>query len=605
MHRSLKVNQIPIRLLNPDPRNARIHSKQQIEQIAASIGEFSFVNPILIDERDRIIAGHGRLAAAQLLGLDPVPAIRLCHLSDAQKRALALADNKLAENAGWNEEVLAQELHYLSEIEVDFDVTVTGFSTAEIDLLVEGLATEEDDPKAEQVPEPPPREEVLVQHGDLWQLGGHRLLCGDARSAADFERLLADRPAQVVFTDPPYNVPIDGHVCGSGQVRHREFAMASGEMTEAQFTAFLEQALGNLAAHSADGAIHFICMDWRHLSELLSAGRRVYSELKNVCVWVKDNAGMGSLYRSQHELVLAFKNGTAPHINNIELGRHGRNRSNIWSYPGVNSLRPGRLDELRMHPTVKPVALVADAIKDCSKRGGIVLDGFAGSGTTIIAAEKTGRRACAMEIDPVYVETAIRAGRIIPARPRSTMRPASRWRNVGRPGRAIRGIPSPPTVATSRRSAPRTRRRSMPRDYEIGYGKPPRHTRFKKGQCGNPKGRPKGTKNLKTDLEEELQEKIVVREGETRKEVSKQRAMIKGLVAKAMQGDPRAGTVVTNLALKLDMGAPGGPAEELADDDLAILEAYERRIRSEPVTKPSPAPSHAKPPSDHDAGGDE
>ncbi len=219
---------------------------------------------------------------------------------------------------------------------------------------------------------------------------------------------MAGERAQMVFTDPPYNVPIDGHVCGSGRIRHREFGMASGEMTEPQFTAFLEQTLGNLAAHSADGAIHFVCMDWRHLWELMSAGRKVYLEVKNLCVWNKTNAGMGSFYRSKHELVFVFKTGTAPHINNFELGQHGRHRTNVWDYPGLNSLKPGRLDELEMHPTVKPVALVVDAIRDCSKRGGIVLDGFAGSGTTIIAAEKTGRRACALEIDPVYVETAIR-----------------------------------------------------------------------------------------------------------------------------------------------------------------------------------------------------
>ena len=408
MHQSLKVKQVPIRHLNLDPRNARIHSKQQIGQIEQSIREFGFVNPLLIDERNQIIVGHGRLAAAQLLRLDSVPAIQLCHLSDAQKRALAIADNKLAENAGWNEEVLAQELHYLSEIEVDFDVTVTGFSTAEIDLLVEGLATEETDPKADHIPEPTPLEDAVVRRGDLWHLGKHRFLCGDTRQCTDLDLLMAGKRAQMVFTDPPYNVRIDGHVCGSGRIRHREFALASGEMTEPQFIAFLEQTLGNLAAHSADGAIHFVCMDWRHLWELMSAGRKVYLEVKNLCVWNKTNAGMGSFYRSKHELVFVFKIGTAPHINNFELGQHGRHRTNVWDYAGLNSLKPGRLDELEMHPTVKPVALVADAIRDCSRRGGIVLDGFAGSGTTIIAAEKTGRRAYAMELDPGYVETAIR-----------------------------------------------------------------------------------------------------------------------------------------------------------------------------------------------------
>ena len=212
----------------------------------------------------------------------------------------------------------------------------------------------------------------------------------------------------MVFIDPPYNVPIDGNVCGSGSIKHREFAMAAGEMSETEFTDFLTTILGHLACHSISGSIHFICMDWRHILELLSAGRKVYAELKNLCVWNKDNGGMGSLYRSKHELVFVFKNGSERHINNVELGRHGRCRTNVWDYVGVNSLHEGRLDELAMHPTVKPVALVADAVLDCSKRDGIVLDCFGGSGTTLIAAEKTGRRGYLMELDPSYVDVTIK-----------------------------------------------------------------------------------------------------------------------------------------------------------------------------------------------------
>jgi 16S rRNA G966 N2-methylase RsmD len=225
---------------------------------------------------------------------------------------------------------------------------------------------------------------------------------------AAYETLMAGESAQMVFIDPPYNVPIDGHVCGSGRVKHAEFVMASGEMSEPEFTAFLETVLHHLAGNSVVGSIHFVCMDWRHAFELLTAGRAAYTELKNLCVWNKSNAGMGSLYRSQHELVFVFKSGTAPHINNVELGRHGRYRTNVWNYPGINTLKPGRLEELAMHPTVKPAALVADAIKDCSRRGGVVLDAFAGSGTTIIAAERTARRARALELDPRYVDVALR-----------------------------------------------------------------------------------------------------------------------------------------------------------------------------------------------------
>jgi DNA modification methylase len=212
----------------------------------------------------------------------------------------------------------------------------------------------------------------------------------------------------MIFTDPPYNVQIEGNVSGLGKIKHREFVMASGELSETDYTALLQTSCGHLVANSVSGSIHFLCMDWRHCWELLGAGRKVYSELKNLCVWNKHNGGMGSLYRSKHELIFVFKNGSTPHINNVELGTHGRNRTNVWDYPGVNSWREGRRDELAMHPTVKPVALVADAILDCSKRGGIVLDCFGGSGTTLVAAEKTGRRGYLMELDPVYVDVTIR-----------------------------------------------------------------------------------------------------------------------------------------------------------------------------------------------------
>jgi hypothetical protein len=234
------------------------------------------------------------------------------------------------------------------------------------------------------------------------------VLCGNATDPQAFPTLLGSERAQLVFIDPPYNVPIDGHVCGLGSIRHAEFAMGSGEMSEAEFTRFLQTVFGHLIGHSAGGSIHFVCMDWRHVYELLTAARGLYAEQKNLCIWNKDNGGMGSLYRSKHELVFVFKAGSGPHINNVDLGKHGRYRTNVWDYAGVNSLKAGRLEELSLHPTVKPVALVADAILDCSNRGGLVLDCFLGSGTTLIAAEKTGRRAAGMELDPVYVDTALR-----------------------------------------------------------------------------------------------------------------------------------------------------------------------------------------------------
>jgi 16S rRNA G966 N2-methylase RsmD len=399
---------IAISALKPYPRNARTHSRRQIKKIAASINRFGFVNPVLIDEGNRIIAGHGRVAAVKLLGWREVPTLRIEHLDEAEKRAYILADNRIAEEAGWDRETLAIELQGL--IDLDFSIELTGFGMAEVDLLLDGEAAAKapDRNTDDDIPPLPAPGTAITRPGDLWRLGQHRLFCGDATAAASYARLLGGAKAALIFTDPPYNVPIDGHVSGLGKVRHREFAMASGEMTSEEFRSFLESVFGHMAAHSADGSIHFVCMDWRHMAETLAAGESAYTELKNLCVWVKSNGGMGTFYRSRHELVLAFKSGTAAHINNFELGQTGRYRTNVWEYAGVNSFGRDRDLALAMHPTVKPVTLVADAMRDCSKRRQIVLDPFAGSGTTVIAAQKTGRRAYVLELDPLYCDTIIR-----------------------------------------------------------------------------------------------------------------------------------------------------------------------------------------------------
>jgi DNA modification methylase len=395
---------LPIARLRPWPRNARIHSRKQIRQIAESVSRFGFTNPVLIDCENRILAGHGRVEAARELGMESVPCLRIDHMTPAEKRAYVLADNKLALNAGWDEELLALELKKLMEIDIDFDIGVTGFSIAEIDGLMEGLAPEETgNPADDRLPDPdsiPSR----CRPGDIWRLGPHRLICGDALNSAAVAALMDGERAEMVFTDPPYNVAIEGNVSGLGKIRHCEFAMASGEMTQTEFREFLSSALANLAAYSLDGSIHFVCMDWRHMGEMLAAGETNYAELKNRIVWAKDNGGMGAFYRSRHELIFAFKNGSAPHINSFELGQHGRYRTNVWEYRGVNTFKTGRLDELALHPTVKPVAMMADAIKDVSRRGGIVLDLFGGSGSTLIAADKTGRRARICELDPTYCD---------------------------------------------------------------------------------------------------------------------------------------------------------------------------------------------------------
>ncbi|MCP1837124.1 DNA modification methylase [Bradyrhizobium sp. USDA 4524] len=402
----LQVEQRPIGELKPNPRNARRHSDKQLNQIAASIREFGFNSIVVVDEDGCILVGHGRVAGARLAGLETVPVLRVTHLTEAQKTAFALADNKIALNADWDLDQLKGLWRELMDAELNFDVEVTGFGTAEIDLLVDGPTQPDKVDRSDLIPA---AEAAAVSRlGDLWMLGEHRLLCADACDRAAYAELLGDEPARLVFTDPPYNVPIDGHVGGLGAVKHREFKMACGEMSPSEFRGFLANVFGNLAAFSVDGAIHFICMDWRHLDEILGAASGIYSELKNLCVWNKSNGGMGSFYRSKHELVFAYKVGTAPHLNTIELGRHGRYRTNVWDYAGVNSFRPGRAAELDMHPTVKPTALVIDAIRDCSRRGEIVLDAFAGSGTTIMAAHKARRRARAIELDPLYVDIAIR-----------------------------------------------------------------------------------------------------------------------------------------------------------------------------------------------------
>jgi len=395
------VECLAVTALKPSPRNARTHSAKQIQQIARSIREFGFTNPVLIDEARTILAGHGRVEAAKSLGMEKVPVVRIEHMSEAQKRAYVIADNQLALNAGWDEDLLALELKDLSAL--SFEVELTGFDMGEIDGLIGKLDLEGDSPDEDQVPEPQAGPAV-TQLGDVWQIGPHLLICGDATRPETYKTLLGDECAQLVFTDPPYNVPIDGHVSGLGNVKHREFAMATGEMTPAQFEAFLATTFEHLSAYTMPGAIHYICMDWRHMDEVLRAGRGVYSELKNLCVWTKSNGGMGSLYRSQHELVFVFKSGTARHINNVELGKHGRNRTNVWAYAGANAFGETRDEDLAMHPTVKPLELVKDAILDCSSRGGIVLDAFAGSGTTLLAAESVGRRGYGIELDPAYCD---------------------------------------------------------------------------------------------------------------------------------------------------------------------------------------------------------
>ncbi len=406
------VEYISPALLIPNPKSPRKHSALQIRKIAKSIEAFGMVIPVLVDADNVIYAGHGCVEAAIKLGLPEVPIIRADHLSTNELNLMMIALNKLPELSSWDNEKLGQLFLELSILELEVDVELSGFSVGEIDLMIAGEIDKSAD-KADELPKLPPISPI-TKLGDIWQLGPHRLICSNSLEAETYAALFNDvgkkKLASAIFTDPPYNVKIDGHVSGTGKVKHREFKMASGEMSDGAFIDFLKSACALMVEYSKEGSLHFVCMDWRHLEHLLKAGSAHYTELKNICVWVKDNGGMGSLYRSKHEMIAVYKNGKAPHRNNVELGKHGRYRTNVWEYPCANTFSKqsdeGKLAEL--HPTVKPVKMVADAILDTTTKGEIILDPFLGSGTTLMAAERVGRVCYGIELDPLYCDTIIR-----------------------------------------------------------------------------------------------------------------------------------------------------------------------------------------------------
>lgn len=397
----LGINDIPIDdLIFPDKALKR-HPIKQIRKLKRNIPQFGFLVPILIDENNVIIAGTARVLAAKELGMKSVPAIEVEHMTEENVLAFRIADNRISEDGDWISENVALAFKFLDDAGLDLDFT--GFDAPEIDLHFELIDNPVPDEAADQIPSIKDIKS-LVSLGDLWKLGEHTLYCGSALEPIAYQYLLSDQRAHVMVTDPPYNVPIKNHVCGKGEIKHTEFKMASGEMTTVEFTEFLTEFLKSAIQYCEDGALIYCFMDWRHLNELHIAALNTALKQLNLCVWKKTNAGMGSFYRSQHELIAIYKKGDASHQNNIELGKHGRNRTNVWEYPSVNSMDPSRKGDLALHPTVKPVAMIADAIRDCSKRGQIILDPFAGSGTTIIASEMTGRIARCIELDPHYCD---------------------------------------------------------------------------------------------------------------------------------------------------------------------------------------------------------
>ena len=404
--RKRSLEYLPIAAVRRNPRNPRSHPRSQIQLLAKCMGEFGFNVPVLVDRHLQLIAGHARLEAAESVGLEAIPVIRLEELSETQARAYMLADNRLGELSGWDEPALALHLKELSELALDFDLEVIGFETPEIDARIQMLDEPAENDAADSFKL---AEDPISRVGDLWELGAeHRLYCGDALDPASYDILMRGDVATAVFADLPYNLTIPGNVSGLGRTKHANFAMASGEMTPAEFTQFLSDAMGATIRHTKKGGLIYACMDWRHLGEMHAMQKELSLDLLNLCVCVKTNGGMGSLYRSKHELVFVFRNGQDQHRNNVQLGRFGRNRSNVWSYAGANCF--GKMageNVLGLHPTVKPIALVADTFLDSTARDEIVLDPFVGSGTSILAAHRAKRRCRAIELNPVYVDTAI------------------------------------------------------------------------------------------------------------------------------------------------------------------------------------------------------
>lgn len=420
----LQVQYKPIGDIHPYGANPREHPRHQLAKLKKSIARNGVVQPLIIDEQGQIIAGHGVYLAAKQLGLRELPTVTLYGLSDTDKRRLRIALNKLGDLSRFTTEVLKGEMLAILAEEPELDVEELGFEVAEIDVLIHADADLDDDRLPEAAGEP------RAKPGDIWKLGDHIIGCGDARDADFLGRVMAGVLADAAFLDVPYNVSIAGHATRSGQ--HGEFVMASGEMSNDEFVDFLGEALEPAKDVTRDGGVHFICIDHHHVDQVITAAQPLYGARLHICVWNKSNAGMGSLYRSKHEFVAVYRVGMAQHLNNVQLGRYGRSRTSVWDYASVNTVGTSRAAELKLHPTVKPVALVADAIKDVTRPGDVVLDTFLGSGTTLIAAERTGRRCRAIEYSPAYIDVAI-----------------ERWIAItgGEPELLHRDEPRPPPVA--------------------------------------------------------------------------------------------------------------------------------------------------------------
>jgi hypothetical protein len=365
----LVVERVSLDAITLKDRLAKTTSKRAIAATVANLEKYGQVAPVLVNDDLQVVHGEDFLVAARVLELTHLDIIRLSDLSPTDQRIVSLYLKKLPELSAWDEDALRIEITELLTLDLDIDVAdLTGFSIGEFDVILDSDPGANTDP-LDQVPDPLPRGEVVARANDLWLLGKHRLLCGDARDPESYHRLMAGEKARLVLTDPPFNIPIENNVSGLGKTKHHDFAMAVGEMSFREFADFLRTMLELSSQHLCDGGLLFAFMDKRHLEELYLAGREASLIVVDLCIWNKMSGGMGSFYRSQHEPCVVFKTGTAPFLNNVELGRHGRYRTNVWDYRGLSSFGRGRQEALTDHPTVKPVNMLAEAIKDTSKRG--------------------------------------------------------------------------------------------------------------------------------------------------------------------------------------------------------------------------------------------
>lgn len=402
---NLKVEYLTADEIFPAKTQSREHPAKQEAALRGSITTFGPNGGIYVDRDGVIVGGHAVFKAMQDLGYHLFPVIRLSHLAGEMAELYGIGANKIAEMASSNEAVLKAQLLKLKPaiLKLQIEPEAFGISTAKFDDVTSPPSPDEVADQPVEMPTSP-----VTEIGDCWVLGDHRLLCGDALIADSYQQLMQSELARMAFIDAPYGVPIFGHVSGLGKVKHREFVMGAGEMSRQQFAVFIGTYLKLLQNVLMNGAIGYHCMDFRSIAVLINAGEELYGPIKQLIVWNKTNAGMGSFYRSKHELIAVFKNGDAPHVNNFGLGETGRYRASVWDYAGANVFGKNRDADLQDHPTVKPTAMVMDAIKDVSKPGEIVIDCFGGSGTTLLAAEKTSRKARLMELDPIYVDVAIK-----------------------------------------------------------------------------------------------------------------------------------------------------------------------------------------------------